>query len=155
MISAIVWDMDGTIADLYGVSDWLPKLRNNDPSPYADAKPLYNMNQLSSLVSALQEKGIPQVICTWLAKDSNKEYKEKTREAKKEWLHKYSFKADKIHMVQYGTNKSKVVRYLKDSGEVLLIDDSKDVRESWSLGPTADPAQVDIITLLQEILERN
>ena len=58
-------------------------------------------------------------------------------------------------MVQYGTNKSKVVNYLKGNGEILLIDDSEDVRQSWSLGPTADPAQVDIIALLQEILERN
>lgn len=155
MISAIVWDMDGTIADLYAVDNWLNKLRNNDSSPYIDARPMYNMQVLDSLITTLSNKGIPQIICTWLAKDSNQEYKEKTRAAKKEWLHKYSFPYDKIHMVQYGTSKSKVVRYLKNIGEVLLIDDSKDVRQSWTLGPTADPAQVDIISLLQEILERN
>ena len=31
-----IWfDMDGTIADLYGVEDWLPKLRAYDPSRIA------------------------------------------------------------------------------------------------------------------------
>ena len=83
MISAIVWDMDGTIADLYGVIDWLPKLRSSDPSPYIDAEPLYNMQVLSSLVSKLSDKGITQIICTWLAKEASKSYKKKTKVARK------------------------------------------------------------------------
>ena len=34
-----IWfDMDGTIANLYGVENWLPKLRAHDASPYADAE---------------------------------------------------------------------------------------------------------------------
>ena len=33
-----IWfDMDGTLADLYGVENWLEKLRASDPSPYAEA----------------------------------------------------------------------------------------------------------------------
>ena len=37
MIKEIVFDMDGTIADLYGVENWLPKLRAYDPTPYQTA----------------------------------------------------------------------------------------------------------------------
>lgn len=33
----ICFDMDGTIADLYAVPNWLDKLRAEDASPYADA----------------------------------------------------------------------------------------------------------------------
>ena len=31
----ICFDMDGTIADLYAVPNWLDKLRAEDASPYA------------------------------------------------------------------------------------------------------------------------
>ena len=40
----IVFDMDGTIADLYGVDGWLKDLRAENPRPYEVAKPLYDMN---------------------------------------------------------------------------------------------------------------
>ena len=34
----IVFDMDGTIADLYGVKGWLNYLRNEDTTPYEKAR---------------------------------------------------------------------------------------------------------------------
>ena len=43
-----IWfDMDGTIADLYGVDGWLDNLINEDTRPYDIAKPLVNMAYLS------------------------------------------------------------------------------------------------------------
>ena len=36
----ICFDMDGTIADLYGVQDWLTHLENENVYPYIAAKPL-------------------------------------------------------------------------------------------------------------------
>ena len=36
-----IWlDMDGTIADLYAVENWLPMLQAHNPTPYEQAKPL-------------------------------------------------------------------------------------------------------------------
>ena len=46
----ICFDMDGTLADLYGVPDWLAKLRSFDPTPYKVAKPLLNMAVLARLL---------------------------------------------------------------------------------------------------------
>ena len=43
----IFLDMDGTIADLYGAKDWLPRLRAYDAKVYAEARPLCNMNTLA------------------------------------------------------------------------------------------------------------
>ena len=40
MKKEIWFDMDGTIADLYGVENWLEMLIAEDPTPYAVAKPL-------------------------------------------------------------------------------------------------------------------
>ena len=53
-----IWfDMDGTIADLYGVENWLPKLRSSDPSPYAEAKPMLNFSLFARYLNKLQVKG--------------------------------------------------------------------------------------------------
>ena len=40
-----IWfDMDGTIADLYGVENWLEMLIVHDETPYAIAKPIVNLS---------------------------------------------------------------------------------------------------------------
>ena len=36
----LVFDMDGTIANLYGVNGWLEDLRNYNPRPYIVAEPM-------------------------------------------------------------------------------------------------------------------
>ena len=38
MLKMICFDMDGTIADLYGVDGWLEKLRAYDATPYLTAE---------------------------------------------------------------------------------------------------------------------
>ena len=44
----MIWfDMDGTIANLYGVENWLPMLRAYDPTPYANAVPLLRLSRLA------------------------------------------------------------------------------------------------------------
>ena len=50
----INFDMDGTIADLYGVDGWLNDLINGDTRPYDIAKPLVNMSALARRLNALQ-----------------------------------------------------------------------------------------------------
>ena len=52
---AIFLDMDGTIADLYGVPDWLNLLRSYDPSPYIQARPLVDMEQLKKKLAECLE----------------------------------------------------------------------------------------------------
>ena len=53
-----IWfDMDGTIADLYGVKNWLDRLRAYDPKPYEEAEPLCSMKALAKLLNALQRRG--------------------------------------------------------------------------------------------------
>ena len=42
----ICFDMDGTLADLYGVQDWLDYLIEEDETPYLIAEPMCNMCEL-------------------------------------------------------------------------------------------------------------
>lgn len=85
----ICFDMDGTIADLYAVPNWLDKLRAEDASPYAEAAPMWDMKALREVLLRLIDKGYEIRIISWLSKDSTEEYKTAVRKAKREWLKKY------------------------------------------------------------------
>ena len=82
MKRTIWFDMDGTIANLYGVTDWLPKLRASDPSPYAEAEVMHNMSLLARYLNKLQKMGYRIGIISWLAMDSNKKYDKAVKAAK-------------------------------------------------------------------------
>lgn len=152
-IKMICFDMDGTIADLYKVENWLDKLRNSDPSPYKDAYPMWDMGKLARVLNKLQEKEIEIRVITWLSKDSTEEYKKAVRKAKKEWLESYGFPCDKFHGIQYGRTKADSIRnYLREEEEAILIDDNEDVRNGWTKGRTIDPTKCDIIKILESLI---
>ena len=145
--------MDGTIANLYGVNNWLEMLRNENPTPYREAKPMWDMTRLAEVLMALQAKGIEIRIVTWLSKESTEDYKVATREAKREWLDRMGFPYDNFHGVQYGTTKANCVRqYLNGDDEAILIDDNDQVRKGWTLGDTINPTTENIINRLLALL---
>lgn len=148
MNKLLVFDMDGTVADFYSVDNWLENLQAENPRPYMIAKPLVDMEKLVKLLNQFKEKGWKIVVTSWLAKNSSKEYKELVRIAKMEWLTRYNFPADEIHLVKYGTTKANCTR--KHGGYQILIDDNKKVRKGWKLGDTID-ANGDIIAELNEL----
>lgn len=126
----ICFDMDGTIADLYGVENWLESLINESAKPYEEAKVMINMNSLARLLNNLQKKGYEIGIISWLSKNSTKDYDEKVTEAKKNWLKKHlaSVRFDFVEIVKYGTNKNIV----NTSNNDILFDDEVGNREAWN-----------------------
>lgn len=137
------FDMDGTIADLYAVDNWLEKLRNEDASPYLDAKPMWDMQELNHVLMLLLKEGHEVRIISWLSMDSTPNYKNAVRQAKKEWLERYNFPAGKCHFVAYGATKADSVRKALYGERAILIDDNAKVRNGWHLGETIDPTAVD------------
>ena len=154
-VKMICFDMDGTIADLYGVNGWLEMLESHNPTPYIEAQPLWDMAELANTLMALQEVGIEIRIITWLAKDSNAEYNEAVRLAKREWLAECGFPYDNFHGVAYGATKADSVRkYLAEDETAILIDDNDKVRRGWHLGETINPTEEDIIEILKGLLNQ-
>lgn len=125
----ICFDMDGTIANLYGVENWLADLDNENTRPYEEAKVLLNMNSLAKRLNRLQAKGHKIVIISWLSKFGSDDYNEAVTEAKKAWLKKHlgSVKFDEMNIVKYGTPKS----LFCSSADDVLFDDEKPNRENW------------------------
>ena len=128
MKTTVYFDMDGTIADLYSVPNWLPLLRAYDPKPYAEAKPLVNLNSLARILNRLQRQGFRIGIISWLSKTSTPEYDAKVTTAKERWLarHLSSVNFDEIHIVPYGTPKETFAT-VND----ILFDDEVRNRENW------------------------
>lgn len=122
----INFDMDGTIANFYGVEGWLDYILAKDATPYAMAKPLVNFSSLAKVLNRLQREGWKINIISWLAKNSDVDYDNRVAEAKKEWLAKHlpSVKWDKISIVAYGTPKS-------TCGNGILFDDETPNRTEW------------------------
>lgn len=122
----INFDMDGTIADLYAVENWLEKLRAYDASPYAEATPLLRLSTLAYYIHKAQRAGIKVNIVSWLSKDPDPDYGEAVAEAKKAWLEKHlpSVVFDAIIIVPYGTPKHEIAHG-------ILFDDEKPNRDAW------------------------
>ena len=152
MNKTLVFDMDGTIADFYGVEGWLEDLKAENTRPYVEAKPIYNTLILNTILGFFKAQGWKIVVTTWLAKGASAEYDALVREAKLAWLAKYDFPYDEIHLVKYGTTKANCTR--KAGGFQVLVDDNEKVREGWHLGDTIN-ANRNIIEDLLNLLYQN
>ena len=147
-----VFDMDGTIADLYHVENWLPKLRAYDPSPYKESIPMWDMDRLSTVLKALRALGHTVTVVSWLSKESTIEYNRATRAAKRAWLREQNFPFDEIHLVKYGTPKSK---FSKSDAINIFFDDSEEVAKEVSKRTGAiriNPEKIDIVEFLEMFL---
>ena len=53
----IYFDMDGTIANFFGVKNWKEMIENGDTTPYEIAKPLFDRNEMDKVMNELKANG--------------------------------------------------------------------------------------------------
>ena len=126
-----IWfDMDGTIADLYGVDGWLAYIMNRDTKPYEIAEGIGNLTEIAEALNKVQNNGHEIGIISWTAKGAPAEYNEAVANAKREWLHKNfpTVTWNTIKVVAYGTNKRTA------TGGGILFDDEEPNRKIWGKG---------------------
>lgn len=152
----INFDMDGTIANLYGVDKWLENLRGGYTRPYRTAKSMVNARAFQNRIIALQNLGVEIKIISWTSKEGTSNYNTKVEKAKLDWLAKHypRIDFDGIAIVDYGTPK----QMFADDDLNILFDDNSEVRESWNQATTEDSYFVafdvdNIIEKLDDILE--
>ena len=119
--ATIYFDLDGTIADLYGFNDWLTYLQNEQTDPYAGAGLLVDGEQLRNFLAAGKAAGILFGVVSWGAKNASKDYQKAIRRAKIDWLKKNNLLKyfDELHVVKYGTPKNRAAK----NRTGVLIDD--------------------------------
>lgn len=140
-----IWfDMDGTIADLYGARDWLPAILARDTRPYEIARGIGNLALIARLLNKVQKNGHEIGIISWTAKNGTAEYNKRVAEAKRAWLGKHlkTVKWNEIKVVEYGTNK-----YMACGGGILF-DDEEPNRATWGAGAHEPHEIVEVLKAL-------
>lgn len=157
----IFLDMDGVMADLYSVPQWLEKLRNEDYTPYLDAQPLNDPIILLKIIKMLKLNGYKFGVITWGSKNATKDFDRMTRLCKLAWLKRYGL-LDEIgrrnfHFLHYGTPKHNVTQDIYTSPHIpfYLVDDEEKNRKDWDSGRyiSLDPTENGLIDLLYQLCE--
>ena len=127
---SITFDMDGTLADFYGVENWVDYLNNGDTTPYKNAKPLFNFQVLARLLNRLQKQGYSINIVSWGSKGGTSDYLKEVEKVKKAWLdkHLHSVTFDNIIIAEYGVSKREIMK----NSRGILFDDNEEVRADWN-----------------------
>lgn len=140
----IFFDMDGTIADLYNVPDWLSQLRADSVEPCLCAKPIGDMAQLQARLLALQKRGARLIICSWCSIGASPEYAERITQAKLLWLNAHLPQVifDDYLFLEYGEAKH---HYAKRNRTSVLFDDNDKIRAKWNCAQSrtaVEPARI-------------
>ena len=128
----IYFDMDGTIADLYNVENWLVYLEDEKTLPYRKAKSLTDMRRLGKVINELQKEGHTVGIISWLCKHGSDEYNTRVVTAKQRWLERHlgAVTFNEMYIIPYGTPKHTIT---KIDNSCIIFDDNKKVRRDWEL----------------------
>lgn len=154
MKKKLIFDMDGTIANLYGYENWLSLIETEDPEPYRECSPLVDMDLLGIICHAFKGIGFHVGICTWGSKSGGKKFLEKVSKEKMAWLKKYDMPFDSFNCVPYGTPKHKIEK--AKNSNIFLVDDNLEVTAAWEEnGGTAIVADENLIENLIKLLNNN
>lgn len=147
----IALDMDGTLADLYGVPGWLDAIRDEDTAPYEEAAPLCDMKALGKALARAHAAGIRVEVITWgPGGDTSTAYQDAVRRAKRTWLDREGLEAVPMRYKAFKTPKRAGV-----DGRAILVDDDPHARSDWEAsgdGPAVEPH--DVVRQVARIVER-
>ena len=122
----ILFDLDGTLGNLYGRKNWLEELKSEIPI-YEDLEPLVNMEELNSIAYKLKSIGVQFGVVTWLAMGASEEYEFITSMEKYRWCKKHIPFITEFECQPYGTPKQTNYHHCK----CILIDDNAEVRQAF------------------------
>jgi len=147
----IVFDLDGTLYDLYGVPDWEKKLREEKENIFLEGKSFLNKD-FYEIIEELLKNGFSFDVATWLPMFATKQYEEKCRKEKERWVKENLKFVKNIYIDAYGVPKQKMVK--EKSSLMILIDDNLEVCKDWATKKQRQYKNVkdNLIEILEEIL---
>ena len=126
MSKLVYFDMDGTISDLYGVSNIFNRLDSLDASVYYEAKPI---NKYIDMLKEFHNMGYKVIILSCLGMISEKQFDIDTINNKNKWLDEYvgdKYIDERIYL-PYTKHKE---QYIAEYG--ILVDDDDKVLMNWN-----------------------
>lgn len=123
----VYFDMDGTLVDLYGVTNVFKRLDDLDASVYSEAKPI---NKYIDMLKEFKSMGYKVIILSCLGMVSSKEFDKETIINKGKWLDTYVGK-EYIDERIYIPNTKNKFKYTSMYGKGILVDDDVRVLNNW------------------------
>lgn len=131
MMKKIFFDLDGTVANLYGQENWLTDLRLEKKNLFKNLKPLCDMKKLNRLAMELKKQDWEIDVITWLPMNVSPIYESIVKKEKQKWIKKYMPFITETYMLPYGELKQNA-NYKKCDDIEILIDDNDDIRNDWN-----------------------
>ena len=135
MSKKIYFDMDGTIYNLYGISNWLDRIEADDMTIFNEPGIMPNYRAVYNCVQDLIRLGWEVGIITWAPKGVSSKSSTFTRckEAKRRWIDKAfpELQCD-FHILEYGTPKMTAIEITEADEVAILVDDNPVVRQDWN-----------------------
>ena len=129
MGAKIYFDMDGTVAGLYRLPDWLECLRNEVSGTFLRCEPLFEQKDFYPIVEKLLLNGVKFGVITWLPMQATDEYQAICTEEKRKWCEDWMPFIETFAAQPYGIDKSlAITKHFKTE---YLIDDNKEVCQRW------------------------
>lgn len=149
----IYFDMDGTVADLYGEKNWLDNLRNEREGSFINLRPLVDMNELAMVCHQLMNLGYSFGVITWLPMGASYEFERVCEEEKRAWVEEFMPWVSEFYTQSYGVPKQYAPS--KRAAEMILVDDNAEVRAMWNteVQRSSIDATQDIIKELRKLLD--
>lgn len=149
----IYFDMDGTVADLYGEKNWLDNLRNEREGSFINLRPLVDMNELAMVCHQLMNLGYSFGVITWLPMGASYEFERVCEEEKRAWVEEFMPWVSEFYAQSYGVPKQYAPS--KRAAEMILVDDNAEVRAMWNteVQRSSIDATQDIIKELKKLLD--
>ena len=151
----IYFDMDGTVADLYGSDNWLDNLRNERVGVFNNLSPLVDMDELAIICLQLMNNGYSFGIITWLPMGASYEYERVCEQEKREWANAFMPWVSEFYAQSYGVPKQYAP--IKRAADMVLVDDNTEVRAMWNTERhrTSIDATKNIIEELKKLLDND
>lgn len=133
MTKKIFFDLDGTVYDLYGQKDWLPKIRNEESGVFTQKAFLVDYSMFIDKIATLTRKGFTFGVITWLPMNASPEYEEVCRLEKIDWIDTWLPFTSEVNIQPYGVPKQNAIQ--KRAKKMFLIDDNSEVCKVWEKDP--------------------
>lgn len=124
----VYFDMDGTLVDLYGVTNVFKRLDTLDASVYLEAKPI---DKYINMLKEFTTLGYKVVILSCLGMISEEQFDKDTIYNKDIWLNKY-IGSEYIYDRIYIPNTKHKEEYISKYGYGILVDDDIRVLNNWN-----------------------
>lgn len=152
----VFFDLDGTLFNLYGKSNWLEMLRTETAGAFEGSfLPEIDLNEFYLTIEKLSIYGIQFAVISWLPMQASPEYEEICRHEKNNWILENLPFVTEVSIVPYGIPKQDCI--IKRAQRMILLDDNKEICETWETAKQRKAIQITkdwtVVHALKNLLE--